>query len=92
MYFTNYYIIYYKYVLYWIHSTEMLGHRELESAVSQNKLFLEKHDFENYYVGPKALYRPIPKIPEYDYPELEALYFIFFYEYEDVKYIVIRRR
>ena len=58
----------------------------------QNKLYLETHDFENYYVGAKALYRPIPKIPEYDYKELEALYFIFFYEYEDVKYIVIRRR
>lgn len=40
----------------------------------------------------KALYRPIPKIPEYDYAELEALYFIFFYQYEDVKYVVIRRR
>jgi hypothetical protein len=58
----------------------------------QNKLFLEKHDFENYYVGGRPFYRPIPKIPEYDYPELEVLYFIFFYEYEGVKYIVIRKR
>ena len=45
----------------------------------QNKLFLEKHDFENYYVGGRPFYRPIPKIPEYDYPELEPIYFIFFY-------------
>ncbi len=58
----------------------------------QNKLYLETHDFENYYVGAKALYRPIPKIPEYDYKELEVLYFIFFYQYEGVKYVVIRRR
>ena len=58
----------------------------------QNKLFLETHDFENYYVGAKALYRPILKIPAYDYAELEMLYFIFFYQYEGVKYVVIRKR
>jgi len=34
MYFTNYYILLY-YVLYWIHSAEMLGHRELEPTVSE---------------------------------------------------------
>ena len=44
----------------------------------QNKLYLETHDFENFYVGGRPFYRPIPKIPEYDYAELEALYFIFF--------------
>lgn len=58
----------------------------------QNRLYLERHDFENYYVGGRPYYRPIPKIPEKDYPEIEVLYFIFFYEYEGVKYVVIRKR
>jgi hypothetical protein len=90
MYFTNYYILYIMVCLgYTAQRCWAIGNLNQQY---QNKLFLEKHDFENYYVGGRPFYRPIPKIPEYDYAELEALYFIFFYEYEDVKYIVIRRR
>lgn len=62
------------------------------NQIQANKAWLELHDLEQYSIGPQITYRGIPKIPPEDYPEIEKVYNIVFYDYYGVKYISIRKR
>ena len=59
---------------------------------NNNSDWLKTHDLEQYYVGSNITYRGIPKIPKEDYPIVEKEFYIWPYVYNDVPYVVIKKK